>query len=343
MPALRPGGWKPSISQPAGDADTWICRFGSAAPTPTIASSAARVRLAQERVGAHRLLFGSDIIRGPGEDPNGAELQRWIEQFCGLGEAFDGEPPVMSDEQLHLSMATAAAELYRVDMEPAAADEHKYRGGGASMRGGISELFTGEGGRDGHFLRDAGVLLEEVGFGANPGIRSTWCSSPGTSRRTRMARSETTRSRRFVASTTRSSVSPCSRWSRERCGLARMCACSHSATRSSSLVTSRSVDGISGGRFDFGVGVGWSDEEYAALGVPFARRGARTDEYLRAMKALWSDEEITSFDGEFVSFAPLLAFPKPVQRPHPPIVVGETRNRRSGASSSTVTAGRGTT
>ena len=75
-----------------------------------------RVRLALERVGAHRLLFGSDIIRGPGEDPNGAELQRWIEQFCGLGEAFDGEPPVMSDEQLQLSMATAAAELYRVDM-----------------------------------------------------------------------------------------------------------------------------------------------------------------------------------------------------------------------------------
>jgi probable F420-dependent oxidoreductase len=82
------------------------------------------------------------------------------------------------------------------------------------------------------------------------------------------------------------------------------------------------VDVLSGGRFAFGIGVGWSEEEYTALGVPFARRGARTDEYLAAMKVLWSDDEVTSFDGEFVAFDPLLAFPKPVQRPHPPVVVG---------------------
>ncbi|GAA1019505.1 LLM class F420-dependent oxidoreductase [Acrocarpospora pleiomorpha] len=91
------------------------------------------------------------------------------------------------------------------------------------------------------------------------------------------------------------------------------------------VVTARqiaTVDQLSGGRFNFGVGVGWSAEEYAVLDVPFERRGARMDEYLRAMKATWSDDELTEFHGEFVDFPPLYAFPKPIQRPHPPIIVG---------------------
>lgn len=81
------------------------------------------------------------------------------------------------------------------------------------------------------------------------------------------------------------------------------------------------ADHLSGGRFDFTVGVGWSAEEYQALGVPFERRGERTDEYLDVMKLLWSDEALTEFKGEFVQFAPLFASPKPLQQPHPPIVV----------------------
>ncbi len=60
------------------------------------------------------------------------------------------------------------------------------------------------------------------------------------------------------------------------------------------------LDSLSGGRLTLGVGIGWSREEFDALGVPFERRGARTAEYVAAMRTLWRDD-IASFDGEFVS------------------------------------------
>ncbi|MDP6823840.1 MAG: LLM class F420-dependent oxidoreductase [Dehalococcoidia bacterium] len=82
-----------------------------------------------------------------------------------------------------------------------------------------------------------------------------------------------------------------------------------------------SLDQFSGGRFIFGVGVGWSTLEFEALDLPFHRRGAMTDEYLAAMKELWS-EKAASFEGEFTSFKEVLTAPLPVQRPHPPIWVG---------------------
>jgi probable F420-dependent oxidoreductase len=81
------------------------------------------------------------------------------------------------------------------------------------------------------------------------------------------------------------------------------------------------LDWLSGGRFDFGIGVGWLREEFAALGVPFEKRGLRTDEYLRLLKALWT-EEVVDFDGEFHSVRKVRQDPKPVQSPHPPILVG---------------------
>ncbi len=90
------------------------------------------------------------------------------------------------------------------------------------------------------------------------------------------------------------------------------------------LTTAKEVatlDKLSGGRFDFGVGVGWLEEEFAALGVPWARRGARTREYLQVMKKLWTEEE-TAFEGEFCSFPSVRSYPKPIQKPHPPIIFG---------------------
>jgi probable F420-dependent oxidoreductase len=81
------------------------------------------------------------------------------------------------------------------------------------------------------------------------------------------------------------------------------------------------VDWLSHGRFDFGVGVGWLAEEFAACGVPFERRGARCREYLEAMKRLWIDP-VSQHRGEFYSFAALRQYPKPVQKPHPPIHFG---------------------
>jgi probable F420-dependent oxidoreductase len=81
------------------------------------------------------------------------------------------------------------------------------------------------------------------------------------------------------------------------------------------------LDCLSGGRVDFGVGVGWLREEFEALGVPFALRGARTDEYLQVMRALWTDE-VSSFEGEHYTLPACRMYPKPVQQPHPPIHVG---------------------
>lgn len=81
------------------------------------------------------------------------------------------------------------------------------------------------------------------------------------------------------------------------------------------------IDQLSGGRFIFGVGVGWAEGEFDILGAPFNRRGAMTDEYLDAMKVLWT-EDVASFEGKYVSFKDVNTAPRPVQQPHPPIWVG---------------------
>jgi probable F420-dependent oxidoreductase len=82
-----------------------------------------------------------------------------------------------------------------------------------------------------------------------------------------------------------------------------------------------SIDALSGGRLILGIGVGWIERELAALGVSLAERGARTDEYLAVMRALWT-EPAPSFDGRFVSFASVTQRPRPPQQPHPPITIG---------------------
>jgi probable F420-dependent oxidoreductase len=81
------------------------------------------------------------------------------------------------------------------------------------------------------------------------------------------------------------------------------------------------LDVLSGGRLDFGIGVGWLREEFEALGVPFEHRGSRTNEYIEIAKALWSDGE-AQYDGKFYSLPACHQYPKPVQKPHPPIYVG---------------------
>jgi probable F420-dependent oxidoreductase len=81
------------------------------------------------------------------------------------------------------------------------------------------------------------------------------------------------------------------------------------------------LDNLSGGRVDFGVGVGWLREEFDAVAAPFERRGARTDEYLTVMRSLWQDE-VSEHRGELYDLPPCRMYPKPVQRPHPPIHVG---------------------
>ena len=83
------------------------------------------------------------------------------------------------------------------------------------------------------------------------------------------------------------------------------------------------VDHISGGRFDLGIGLGWSAEEYAALGVPWERRGKRTDEYIEAMRAVW-DDDVASYHGEFVAFDDAVMRPAPLAGRVPIIVGGDS-------------------
>lgn len=82
-----------------------------------------------------------------------------------------------------------------------------------------------------------------------------------------------------------------------------------------------SLDRLSGGRLTLGVGVGWSREEFDALGVPFEHRGARTAEYIDAMRTLWRDD-VASFSGKFVGFDSIRVNPKPVRDRRIPIIVG---------------------
>jgi probable F420-dependent oxidoreductase len=91
------------------------------------------------------------------------------------------------------------------------------------------------------------------------------------------------------------------------------------------------LDRLSGGRVMLGVGAGWLAEEFAALGVPFERRGERLDEYIRALRVLWADDEPT-FHGEFVDFEGALCRPQPVNKAVPIIVGGHTKRaaRRAG-------------
>lgn len=90
------------------------------------------------------------------------------------------------------------------------------------------------------------------------------------------------------------------------------------------LLTAKEVltlDHATQGRFEFGVGSGWSKEEYEALGVPFERRGKRFDEYIQAIKASWSQDR-AAFSGEFVSFRNVVLLPKPYTPGGPPFLIG---------------------
>lgn len=92
------------------------------------------------------------------------------------------------------------------------------------------------------------------------------------------------------------------------------------------------MDELSGGRVMLGIGIGWSEEEYDALNIPFSRRGPRMDEYVAAMRALWQPGA-ASFDGEFVRFHRVHCDPKPVQAGGVPIIIGgstEVAAKRAG-------------
>jgi probable F420-dependent oxidoreductase len=82
-----------------------------------------------------------------------------------------------------------------------------------------------------------------------------------------------------------------------------------------------SIDQVSGGRFVFGIGNGWNQDEMENHGTDFAKRHKLARERVEAMKAIWT-QDAAEYHGEFVDFGPMAAWPKPVQKPHPPILIG---------------------
>ena len=92
------------------------------------------------------------------------------------------------------------------------------------------------------------------------------------------------------------------------------------------------LDAVSGGRLDLGLGLGWSKQEYDAAGAPFERRGARAEEFVACLKAIWTEDPV-DFHGEFHQITKAHIDPKPIQRPHPPLLLGgsaEPALRRAG-------------
>jgi probable F420-dependent oxidoreductase len=90
------------------------------------------------------------------------------------------------------------------------------------------------------------------------------------------------------------------------------------------IVTAKAVatlDLISGGRFEFGIGAGWNAEEMANHGTAFETRFRVMVDRAKAMQAIWTRDE-AGYQGEFTSFEPIWSWPKPVQKPHPPILLG---------------------
>jgi probable F420-dependent oxidoreductase len=81
------------------------------------------------------------------------------------------------------------------------------------------------------------------------------------------------------------------------------------------------LDVLSGGRVIAGLGIGWSKDEYDAAGIPFNQKGARADEYLQALKRIWT-EDVVEFKGKFYNVPASKIGPKPAQKPHPPILLG---------------------
>ena len=188
---------------------------------------------------------------------------------------------------------------------------------------GISELFPGVGPRSGRWSNDAAQLIEELGYNSVwlpehvvffPNYRSQYPYESGGGEevnRTLGVHDPLVLASSIAASTT----------------TLRIGTYVFVVPQRNPIVTARqvaSLDQLSGGRFEFGVGVGWAEEEYEALDVPFERRGARMNDYLAAMRVLWSEEELSEYRGEFVEFEPLYCFPKPAQRRLPVIVGGNS-------------------
>ena len=195
------------------------------------------------------------------------------------------------------------------------------------MRVGLSEIFWGERDREFDFLQKASALIERLGYDTIwlpehvVKFETITSQHPYAGQRAQTGWEHKTRGQ-FDSPTT--AVAIASLTTTIRIGTyVNLLALRNPVLFAREIAT---IDHLTRGRFDLGIGVGWSRQEYLALGVPFERRGDRVDEYIKAMKELWGREQ-SEFHGEFVDFGPLWAYPKPLQRPHPPVLVAGQSKR----------------
>jgi probable F420-dependent oxidoreductase len=107
----------------------------------------------------------------------------------------------------------------------------------------------------------------------------------------------------------------------ERIGLGTATLCAPFTAPALLAKSAATLDVLTGGRLTLGLGIGWMPHEYAAAGVPFSRRGARMEEYLRCLHALWTQDPV-EFDGEFYTVPRSHTGVRPVHLPHPPVLLG---------------------
>ena len=209
------------------------------------------------------------------------------------------------------------------------------QGSHSSTRVGLSEVFTGEQGRDLGFIREAVPFLEELGFDTlwlpeHVVWFETYESSYPYGQ---VGEAEILSERaedgnigvRGLYDSLVFHAAAAMLTKRMRLGTYVLI-----ATLRNPVVLARQIttlDHLSNGRLDLGIGIGWAREEYRACQVDFARRGPRLDDYLRAMQSLWA-QEVSDHQGEWVNFTDVLAYPKPIQYPNPPIYIGG-QSRRS--------------
>lgn len=189
---------------------------------------------------------------------------------------------------------------------------------------GISELFPGTGARSGRWSVDAVQLIEEIGYGSVwlpehvvffPTYTSQYPYESGGAQE--VHKTLGVHDPLVLAGTIAGVTSTL-----------RIGTYVFVVPQRNPIITARqvaSIDQLSEGRFEFGVGVGWSEQEYTALDVPFEKRGDRMNDYLAAMRELWSDDEISEYRGEYVDFEPLHCYPKPARSRLPIIVGGNSR------------------
>lgn len=87
-----------------------------------------------------------------------------------------------------------------------------------------------------------------------------------------------------------------------------------------------SLDFVSNGRFMLGAGIGWLEEEFNAMGVPFARRGARFDDYMVAMKKVWAGD-VVEHQSDFINWSGFQSYPKPIQKSGVPVIIGGSKGK----------------